>query len=88
MHAFMQVYVILPLPPGMNESLGMIEGTCSVNKDQNNDDTKTVFWTLSVQGNLAHSLVSCWADSSFQSNTGDDRGKSAMPIRVPRNKRE
>lgn len=33
-----------------------------------------------------HSPVSCWADCSFQSNTEDDRGKSVMPIRVPREK--
>lgn len=28
----------------------MIEEACSVNKDWNNDDTKTVVWTLSVHG--------------------------------------
>lgn len=67
-------------------SLGANEGACSVNKDENNDDTKTVVWTLSVQGGQEHSPVSCWADCSFQSNTGDDRGKSAVPIRVPRGK--
>lgn len=38
------------------------------------------------EGGLAHSPVSCWADCSFQSNTGDDREKSAVPIRVLREK--
>lgn len=37
-----------------------------------------------MQAGLAHCPVSCWVDCSFQSNTADDRGESAMPIRVPR----
>lgn len=80
-YACVRVCMLMPL------SLGMIERACSVNKDWNNDDTKTVVWTLSVQGGLAHSPVSCWADCSFQSNTGDDRGKSALPIRVLRKRK-
>lgn len=49
---------------------------------------KTGVWTLSFLGGLAHPPVACWADCSFQSSTGDDRGKSAVPIRVLREKEQ